>query len=256
MYTEIMRVGGQVANCVPIVLGLASDHHHLGQTGSTRYLDCQIRKCNPLPHNIEELWATLVEEWVKLDIGYITKLYKSMPCRVGALLKAKGKYTKLLINLSVTGVTKNLAKIPPLSSRHSGYCKLFAATVVDSLITLLNSVENIKKIVLKTLAVLVLRCWRLEQSVKGGLPVQDYPSGARQLHLSDGNNGITGEGWMIIPVPTLVLGKMTQTAETTSLAAETKLLTAATTNASLAATTNIILLSETRTTILYPDPTS
>ncbi len=128
----------------------------------------------------------------------------------------------------------------------------------------------------KILAVLVLRCWRLEQSVKGGLPVQDYPSGSRQLHLSNGNNGITGEGklastlqlfwlallmcartgWIIIPVPTLVLEKTTQIAETTPLAAETKLLTAAITNAPLAVMINIILLLETRTTILYPDPTS
>ena len=48
----------------------------------------------PLPRNLNELWDVLVEKWVKLDISYVQNLYKSMPCRVAALLVAQGQYTK------------------------------------------------------------------------------------------------------------------------------------------------------------------
>lgn len=57
-------------------------------------VDHHIRARFPLPHNLEELWGALQEEWAKLDINYIRRLYESMPRRVATLIKAKGGYTR------------------------------------------------------------------------------------------------------------------------------------------------------------------
>ncbi|KAL1942278.1 hypothetical protein VTO73DRAFT_6342 [Trametes versicolor] len=57
-------------------------------------LDRQVRARNPLPTNLDQLWAALQEEWERLDIEFIHKLYESMPRRVAALKEAKGHYTK------------------------------------------------------------------------------------------------------------------------------------------------------------------
>ncbi|KAG2066970.1 hypothetical protein BDR04DRAFT_1028708 [Suillus decipiens] len=57
------------------------------------YLDHHVCTCTLLPHNIE-LWDVLVEEWSNIKQEYITKLFKSMPDHVQALLKAKGGHTK------------------------------------------------------------------------------------------------------------------------------------------------------------------
>jgi len=58
------------------------------------HLDHMVRLHNPLPQNIEQLWAALQEEWQKLDQAYITKLYHSIPDRVMALKVAKGGATR------------------------------------------------------------------------------------------------------------------------------------------------------------------
>ena len=58
------------------------------------HLDKLIRKWDPLPKNLDELWEALREEWENLDIAYIQNLYSSWPRRVAALVKAEGKYTK------------------------------------------------------------------------------------------------------------------------------------------------------------------
>lgn len=58
------------------------------------YLDRMVRSRNPLPRNREELWLALLEEWKKIDINYIQKLYDSMPTRVADLKAADGYYTK------------------------------------------------------------------------------------------------------------------------------------------------------------------
>jgi transposase len=57
-------------------------------------VDRHLRARNPLPRNLDELWDALVEEWGKLDISYVRRLYESMPHRVKALAAAKGRYTK------------------------------------------------------------------------------------------------------------------------------------------------------------------
>lgn len=42
------------------------------------------------PSNKEALWRLLQEEWYRIDIKYIQRLYSSLPSRIQALLKAKG----------------------------------------------------------------------------------------------------------------------------------------------------------------------
>ncbi|KAG2074981.1 hypothetical protein BDR04DRAFT_1006130, partial [Suillus decipiens] len=58
------------------------------------YLDCHVHTRTPLPCNLQELWAALVEEWGNIGMDYIEKLYESMPHHVKALLNAKGGHTK------------------------------------------------------------------------------------------------------------------------------------------------------------------
>lgn len=57
-------------------------------------LDHQLRKRNPLPTNLNQLWQFLAEEWEALDINEIRNLYRSVPRRIEALYKAKGSYTR------------------------------------------------------------------------------------------------------------------------------------------------------------------
>ena len=58
------------------------------------HLDKQVCKRNPLPHNLNELWDALKEEWDNLDTEYIASLYHSIPHRLQAVRDAKGSYTK------------------------------------------------------------------------------------------------------------------------------------------------------------------
>ena len=58
------------------------------------YLDRKIRLRSPIPTNLNQMWAALVEEWGNIENDYIEKLYESMPRRVAALLEAKGGHTK------------------------------------------------------------------------------------------------------------------------------------------------------------------
>ncbi|KAF9478264.1 hypothetical protein BDN70DRAFT_809090 [Pholiota conissans] len=58
------------------------------------FLDHRICAHNPRPRNLDKLWLVLQEEWLKLDLDYIHKLYNSIPARVLALHKAKGHYTR------------------------------------------------------------------------------------------------------------------------------------------------------------------
>ncbi|TFY81292.1 hypothetical protein EWM64_g2724 [Hericium alpestre] len=57
-------------------------------------VDHALRHRPVRPHNIEELWLILKEEWEKLDIKVIQKLYASLPDRVKALKEAKGGPTR------------------------------------------------------------------------------------------------------------------------------------------------------------------
>lgn len=46
------------------------------------------------PMNLNQLWHTLKEEWVNLDVGYIWSLYESMPQCTATLLEVKGGHTR------------------------------------------------------------------------------------------------------------------------------------------------------------------
>jgi hypothetical protein len=58
------------------------------------YLDRRIRARQVQPTNLNQLWDAMQEEWANIDIGYIQNLYRSIPRRVNALLRAKGSWTK------------------------------------------------------------------------------------------------------------------------------------------------------------------
>lgn len=58
------------------------------------YLDRSVRAREVQPRNKDEFWEVLQEEWYRIPLTYITKLYNSLPSRVLALKKAKGGYTK------------------------------------------------------------------------------------------------------------------------------------------------------------------
>ncbi|KAG8724757.1 hypothetical protein FRC09_014822 [Ceratobasidium sp. 395] len=57
------------------------------------YLDAAVRATPPLPTNRAEMAEALKREWKKIPKSYIQKLYRSMPRRVAAVVKAKGGST-------------------------------------------------------------------------------------------------------------------------------------------------------------------
>jgi len=58
------------------------------------YLKVQIGQREKRPTSIHQLWEIVLEEWERVPLDYIQKLYQSMPIRVQAVLKAKGAHTK------------------------------------------------------------------------------------------------------------------------------------------------------------------
>ena len=57
------------------------------------YLKQQIRSHQPQPQDKEELWKVLKEEWAKIPLKFIRKLYDSLPKRVAEVKKARGGNT-------------------------------------------------------------------------------------------------------------------------------------------------------------------
>ena len=57
-------------------------------------LRSNIRKRNVQPRNEEGLMQALLEEWEKLDLELVNKLYLSMPKRLEAVIAAEGGITK------------------------------------------------------------------------------------------------------------------------------------------------------------------
>lgn len=57
-------------------------------------LDRKLRAQPTKPSNGDQLWEILQEEWEKIDVETISDLYRSIPCRLEALKKTKGGYTK------------------------------------------------------------------------------------------------------------------------------------------------------------------
>lgn len=58
------------------------------------YLDLRVRSGGRSLRTADDLWRALEEEWYKIPIKMIHNLYDSIPRRVQALKKAKGKWTK------------------------------------------------------------------------------------------------------------------------------------------------------------------
>ena len=49
---------------------------------------------NPVPQNLEELWAAVNEEWSKMEPSILINLINSMPKRMQLVIKAKGGHIK------------------------------------------------------------------------------------------------------------------------------------------------------------------
>jgi hypothetical protein len=58
------------------------------------HLDRLIRARQPQPKSEEDLWIALQEEWYRIDIQFIHKLYDSLPQRVAAVYHASGGNTR------------------------------------------------------------------------------------------------------------------------------------------------------------------
>jgi hypothetical protein len=57
------------------------------------YLKVQIGKRGTRPTSIHDLWEVILEEWEKIPIDFIRKLFRSMPRRAKAVLDAKRRQT-------------------------------------------------------------------------------------------------------------------------------------------------------------------
>jgi hypothetical protein len=58
------------------------------------YLKRRLGEYENEPKSIEELWERIQAQWNKIPLDFVRTLIESMPSRVEALLKAKGKWTK------------------------------------------------------------------------------------------------------------------------------------------------------------------
>ena len=59
-----------------------------------KYLKDQVNQRPTRPQNLDALWDALLEEWEKIDVGFINSLIESMPDRVEAVIDASGGSTK------------------------------------------------------------------------------------------------------------------------------------------------------------------
>ena len=58
------------------------------------YLDTRVHSRKQKPQNSDHLWEILQEEWAKIDLEYIGKLYHSMRNRLDAVLSQNGGNTE------------------------------------------------------------------------------------------------------------------------------------------------------------------
>lgn len=59
------------------------------------YLEILCRRRKKLPANTDQLWEIMQEVWYSDHFNdYVKNLYQSMPRRMDALLRSKGKWTK------------------------------------------------------------------------------------------------------------------------------------------------------------------
>lgn len=59
-----------------------------------KYIKDKIHRRNRHARNADELWAWVQEEWNRMDMEFILKLYRSLPRRLMALNAARGGHTK------------------------------------------------------------------------------------------------------------------------------------------------------------------
>ena len=58
------------------------------------YLKRQLTKYKTKPKSCQELWERISVEWYKIPAEYCRDLIRSMPRRLAAVKRAKGKNTK------------------------------------------------------------------------------------------------------------------------------------------------------------------
>ena len=61
---------------------------------SWAYLKRQLNKYDKPPEGVKELFERVEKEWEAVSIDYVSKLYESMPRRMRAVIKARGRWTK------------------------------------------------------------------------------------------------------------------------------------------------------------------
>jgi transposase len=59
-----------------------------------KYLKVMVNQRPTRPQNLDALWNALLEEWEKIDVGFINSLIESMPDRAQAVMDALGGSTK------------------------------------------------------------------------------------------------------------------------------------------------------------------
>lgn len=57
-------------------------------------LEARVRSVYPPPSSLKELERVLIEEWFKIPVETIQKLYESIPRRIEAVIKADGGPTR------------------------------------------------------------------------------------------------------------------------------------------------------------------
>ncbi|KAJ3979556.1 hypothetical protein F5890DRAFT_1421173 [Lentinula detonsa] len=58
------------------------------------FVETHIRRRSPLPNSVDQLWVALQEEWSRILIEYINKLYNSLPGCVSDIIAANGGATR------------------------------------------------------------------------------------------------------------------------------------------------------------------
>ena len=59
-----------------------------------KYLKVRINQRPTRPQDLDDLWEALLEEWGRIDVGFINSLIESMPDRAQAVYDAQGGSTK------------------------------------------------------------------------------------------------------------------------------------------------------------------
>ncbi|KAJ3747074.1 hypothetical protein DFH05DRAFT_1393595 [Lentinula detonsa] len=58
------------------------------------FVETHICRRSPLPNSVDQLWVALQEEWSRIPIEYINKLYDSLTRCVSDIIAANGGATR------------------------------------------------------------------------------------------------------------------------------------------------------------------